>query len=72
MQIKSHAFIAGQIGLIPSSLEFPLPETSPKNARKMYKLIPNSKIEFIEGAGHFPHLENPKMFLYFVKDFASP
>ncbi|PKC70255.1 hypothetical protein RhiirA1_501897 [Rhizophagus irregularis] len=25
--IKSHAFIAGQIGLIPSSLEFPLPET---------------------------------------------
>ncbi|RIA93786.1 hypothetical protein C1645_604785 [Glomus cerebriforme] len=25
--IKSHAFIAGQIGLIPSSLEFPLPQT---------------------------------------------
>lgn len=37
----------------------------------MYEMIPNSKIEIIEGAGHFPHLENPKMFLYFLKDFAS-
>jgi diphthine-ammonia ligase len=27
LQVKCHAFIAGQIGLIPSSLEFPSPET---------------------------------------------
>lgn len=46
-------------------------EASPENAKKMYRLIPNSRLEFLDGVGHFPHLENAKMFLYFVKDFAS-
>jgi len=46
-------------------------ESSPENARIMYKKIPFSKLEFIEGAGHFPHLTHPEKFLYFVKDFAN-
>lgn len=48
-----------------------LNETTTANARKMYTEIKNSKLEFIENAGHFPHLENPQKFLYFVTDFLS-
>lgn len=44
-------------------------ESSPANAKIMYQLIPYSKLEFIEGAGHFPHLDNPKMFIYWVENF---
>ncbi len=39
-------------------------------ARKMYKWIAKSRLEIIEGAGHHPHIDNPKMFVYWVKDFA--
>ena len=46
-------------------------ESSSANARIMYRLIPYSKLEFIEGAGHFPHLTHPEKFLYFVEDFAN-
>lgn len=49
----------------------PNQESSPRNARIMYKKIPFSKLEFIEGAGHFPHLTHPQEFLYYVIDFAS-
>jgi pimeloyl-ACP methyl ester carboxylesterase len=37
----------------------------------MYRKIPYSKLEFIEGAGHFPHLTHPDKFLYYVIDFLS-
>ena len=49
----------------------PNQESSPQNAKIMYQKIPFSKLEFIEGAGHFPHTENPQKFLYFVMDFLS-
>jgi pimeloyl-ACP methyl ester carboxylesterase len=49
----------------------PNKESSPANARTMYKKIPFSKLEFIEGADHFPHLTHAEKFIYFVKDFAS-
>lgn len=40
-----------------------------ERGRKLYHLIKNSKLEVIESAGHFPHLENPSRFIYYVKDF---
>ncbi len=39
--------------------------------RKMYRLIPRARIETFEEAGHHPHIDNPKMFVYWVRDFAS-
>jgi pimeloyl-ACP methyl ester carboxylesterase len=47
----------------------PTLEASLKNGRKMYQLIENSKLAIIENVGHFPHLENPERFIYYVKDF---
>ncbi len=35
----------------------------------IYQLARNARIEVLEGVGHFPHLENPKLFSYYVKDF---
>lgn len=46
-------------------------ESSPRNARIIYRKIPYSKLEFIEDAGHFPHLTHPEKFLYYVIDFLS-
>lgn len=37
----------------------------------MYQKIPNSRLEIIEDIGHFPHIENPQRFLYFIVDFLS-
>lgn len=48
-----------------------LNETTTENARIMYRKILNSRIEFIKDSGHFPHTENPKMFIYWVIDFLS-
>lgn len=39
------------------------------DGKRMYQRIPNSRLEVIEGASHFPHLENPKLFNHYVKDF---
>lgn len=38
--------------------------------RQFYRQITKSRLEIIEGAGHFPHLERPQQFLYWLKDFA--
>lgn len=46
-------------------------ESSPKNAGIMYRKIPFSKLEFIEGAGHFPHITHTEKFIYYVNDFLS-
>lgn len=40
-----------------------------KFGKKMYRLIEKSKIAIIEDSGHFPHVENPERFSYYVKDF---
>lgn len=48
-----------------------LNETTPANAKTMYIAIKNSRLEFIKNSGHFPHTENPKMFLYWVIDFLN-
>lgn len=45
-------------------------EASLKNGKKMYQLINNSRIEVFEGVGHFPHLEKPEKFAYYVKNFS--
>lgn len=49
----------------------PTLEASIKNGKKMYRLIPNARLEIFENSGHFPHLDNPKRFTYFIKDFLS-
>ncbi len=47
----------------------PTQEASLSNGKKMYKLIPNARLEVIENVGHFPHLENPERFVYWIKEF---
>lgn len=49
----------------------PTKEASLENGKLMYKKIKNSRLEIIEDAGHFPHLEKPDKFIYFLKDFGS-
>lgn len=48
-----------------------LKETTTANAKVMYREIKNSRLEFIKNSGHFPHIENPQKFSYFVIDFLS-
>ena len=48
----------------------PTKEASLKNGKKIYRMIENSRIEVFDGVGHFPHLENPELFSYYVKDFS--
>ncbi len=39
------------------------------DGKKMYKLIPDARIEVFDNTGHFPHLENEKLFVQYIKDF---
>ncbi len=39
------------------------------DGKLMYRRIPNARIEIIDDAGHFPHLENEALFLQLVRDF---
>lgn len=48
----------------------PTQEASLRNGKKMYQLIENSRIEIFDDVGHFPHLEKPERFAYYVKDFS--
>lgn len=43
----------------------------PRDQKKMYRKIPDSKLEILDNIAHFPHLENPSKFLYYVTDFLS-
>jgi len=40
------------------------------DAKRMYQQIDKAKLVIFEDIGHFPHLENPKLFSYYVKDFS--
>ena len=44
-------------------------ETKPYMAKKLNKLIRNSKLVFIEGAGHFSFLDNPNEFVILLDTF---
>ena len=35
----------------------------------MYRQIKEARIEVIDGVGHFPHLESPERFVYWVENF---
>lgn len=41
-----------------------------QKGKQLYHLIRNSRVEVFEGIGHFPHLENVGLFIYYVKDFS--
>lgn len=43
----------------------------PRDQRIMYRKIKHSKLEILDNVAHFPHLENPNKFMYFVKDFLN-
>ncbi|MGD0882490.1 MAG: alpha/beta fold hydrolase, partial [Acidimicrobiales bacterium] len=40
-----------------------------KHAYAAHEAIPGSRLEIIEGAGHFPHVERPDQFLEVLIDF---
>lgn len=61
-QIKAETF------LIWGENDFTVPVSFGK---KMYRLIPNSRLEIIEQAGHFPHLDQPDRFEYWLRNFLS-
>lgn len=42
-----------------------------RDQKKMYRKIDYSKLEILDNVAHFPHLENPQKFLYYVIDFLS-
>lgn len=60
--------IKNQTLVIGGELDTSVP---PRDQKKMYRKIPNSKLEILEKVAHFPHLENPSKFLYYVIDFLS-
>ena len=46
-------------------------ETPPYMAKRLNKLIKNSSLVFIEGAGHFAFIDRPRVFNVIVKEFLS-
>lgn len=46
-------------------------ESTFRFGKRMYRLIKNSRIESFENVGHIPHLEDPKMFVYWLRNFAT-
>jgi pimeloyl-ACP methyl ester carboxylesterase len=41
------------------------------HARAAHEAIPDSRLEIIEGVGHFPHVEEPLRFVDLLRDFVS-
>ena len=39
------------------------------HAYKAHEAIPNSRLEIMEGVGHFPHVEEPIRFVEILTDF---
>jgi 3-oxoadipate enol-lactonase len=46
--------------------------TAPALARQLAAGIPNARFRQLEGCGHCPQIENPRLFLDAVEDFLSP
>jgi proline iminopeptidase len=42
---------------------------SPKEAQRLHLGLPNSKLVVIENAGHFPWIEQPEEFFFWVREF---
>ena len=40
-----------------------------KHGLAAHELVPSSRLELFEGAGHFPHLDEPQRFLDVLLDF---
>jgi pimeloyl-ACP methyl ester carboxylesterase len=40
-----------------------------EHAYAAHELIPTSRLEIIEGVGHFPHVEQPEMFATLLVEF---
>ncbi len=34
-----------------------------------HALLPDSRLEIFEGAGHFPHVEHPQRFAHLLREF---
>jgi pimeloyl-ACP methyl ester carboxylesterase len=45
---------------------------APDYGRAFAAAIPGARFETIAGAGHFPHLEQPRLFAQHVLGFRSP
>ncbi len=43
----------------------------PSHAIQAQKSIPGCRVELFEGAGHFPHLDEPDRFADLVRDFIA-
>jgi hypothetical protein len=39
------------------------------HAYKAHEAIPNSRLEVMEGVGHYPHVEEPVRFVEILRDF---
>ena len=40
-----------------------------KHGREAHEMLPNSRLEVFEGAGHFPHRDDPERFVEIIGDF---
>jgi pimeloyl-ACP methyl ester carboxylesterase len=41
------------------------------HAHQAHEAIPNSRLEIMEGVGHFPHVEEPARFVAILRDFLN-
>ncbi|WP_221634000.1 alpha/beta fold hydrolase [Nocardioides luti] len=41
------------------------------HARSVEESLPDCRVEMFEGAGHFPHLEDPERFARVLREFVA-
>ncbi|HUD10831.1 MAG TPA: alpha/beta hydrolase, partial [Candidatus Saccharimonadia bacterium] len=46
-------------------------ETPPADALKLNRLVKGSRLEFVSGAGHFVHQQQPQIVAKFIWEFAA-
>jgi pimeloyl-ACP methyl ester carboxylesterase len=42
-----------------------------RHGRRAHELMPGSRLEVFDGAGHFPHLDDPLRFVRLLREFAT-